>query len=122
MEDNTRLALIRTLLAAERNYLAIERTQLSQLRTGLSLAVIAPSAAATLSYAFSYFPESIQVEIIFYIFFTALTVFGTYMSISAYRKLSETRKVQKIIRNRETEVMAETEFLEQYFKDILIKS
>jgi len=119
LDDTTLLALIRTLLAAERNYLAVERTQLSQLRTGLSLAVIAPSAAATLSYAFSYFPENFQFEIIFYIFLTALTLFGTYMSISSYRKLSETRRVQKIIRNRETEIMAEAEFLKQYFKDIL---
>ncbi len=119
MDDNTLLALIRTLLAAERNYLAIERTQLSQLRTGLSLAVIAPSATATFSYAFSYFPENFQFEIVIYIFLTALTLFGVYMSISSYRKMSETRRIRKIIHSREKEVMAEAEFLEKYLKDIL---
>jgi hypothetical protein len=41
------------------------------------------------------------------------------MTIFSYRKLSETRKIRKIIRGREKEVMAEAEFLEQYLKDIL---
>ncbi|MCW4025445.1 MAG: DUF202 domain-containing protein [Candidatus Bathyarchaeota archaeon] len=120
MNDNTRLALIRTLLAAERNYLAIERTQLSQLRTGLSLAVIAPSAAATLSYAFSYFPETSQFEIIFFVFLTCLTVFGTYMSFSSYRKVRKTRSIRKLIHKKEIEVMSEAELVSHYFKDILV--
>jgi uncharacterized membrane protein YidH (DUF202 family) len=119
LDDNLRLALIRTLLAAERNYLAIERTQLSQLRTGLSLAVIPPSAAATLTYAFSFISQTFQLEIILYIFLTALTIAGIYLSVVSYRKLSKTRAIQMLIRKRELEVIAEAESLKHYFKDIL---
>jgi uncharacterized membrane protein YidH (DUF202 family) len=118
LDDNTRLALIRTLLAAERNYLAIERTQLSQLRTGLSLSVIAPSAAATLTYVFTYFPETALFEVAFYVLLSVLTIFGIYMSFSSYNKLRKTRKIQKIIRKRETEIINETEFTKATFKDI----
>ncbi len=119
LDDNTRLALIRTLLAAERNYLAIERTQLSQLRTGLSLAVIAPSAAATLTYFFIYFP-AVQLEIAVYVFLSVLTIFGVYLTIKSYEKLKKTRNIQKTIRKHEVEVMSETEFTNKYLKDILI--
>jgi uncharacterized membrane protein YidH (DUF202 family) len=119
LDDNTRLALIRTLLAAERNYLAIERTQLSQLRTGLSLAVIAPSAAATFSFAFTYLPESLQFELVFYIILTGLTIFGVYTTFASLQKLRKTRAVRKIIRIKETEVMSETEFVRNYFEEIL---
>jgi len=119
LDDNVRLALIRTLLAAERNYLAIERTQLSQLRTGLSLAVIPPSAAATLSYAFNLITGSFRLEIILYIFLAALTISGVYLSVLSYRKLSKTRAIQMLIRKRELEVIAEAETLTHYFKDIL---
>jgi uncharacterized membrane protein YidH (DUF202 family) len=122
LDDNLRLALIRTLLAAERNYLSIERTQLAQLRTGLSLAVIPPSAAATLSYVISFTPETFRLEIILYIFLTALTISGVYLSVWAYRKLSKTRATQMLIHKRELEVIAEAESLKHYFKDILTQN
>jgi uncharacterized membrane protein YidH (DUF202 family) len=119
LDDNIRLALIRTLLAAERNYLAIERTQLSQLRTGLSLAVIPPSVAATLLYAISFIHETFLLEIILYVFLAALTISGVYLSVLSYRKLSKTRAIQMLIHKRELEVIAEAESLKHYFKDIL---
>lgn len=120
MDENTRLALIRTLLATERNYLAVERTQLSQLRSDLSLALVAPSAAAALAYIFSYIPETFNVEILSYIVLTILTVYGTYMSFSAYGRLKKTREVQRMVRKREIEVIEESELLRSYLKDILI--
>jgi hypothetical protein len=98
----------------------MERTQLSQLRTGLSLALIAPSAAATLAYVFVYVPESVPLELISYIFLTFLAVYGTYMSLSSYRALSKTRSLQRLIRKREVEVMEETEFAKSYLEDILL--
>ncbi len=49
MDEQEVLDVIRTLLGYERNYLAIERTQLAQLRTGITLALVIPPAAATLT-------------------------------------------------------------------------
>jgi uncharacterized membrane protein YidH (DUF202 family) len=121
LDDNMRLALIRTLLAAERNNLAVERTQLSQLRTGLSLAVIAPSAGATLTYVFSYFP-AFQLEIVAYALLSILTVFGVYMTLGSYSKLKKTRKTRLLIREREMQIINETELTRNYFKEIFASS
>ena len=120
MDDNTQLALIRTLLAAERNYLAIERTQLSQLRTGLSLAVLAPSAAATLTYVYSFLAESFELEVVSFFFLSILTVYGVYMSLRSYLKLRKTRATQKVIRERQVQILKQNKLLENYFEDILI--
>ena len=121
MNENTELALIRTLLATERNYLAMERTQLAQLRNGLSLALIAPSAAATLTYIFAYLPVPFSIDIYTYILLIILTIYGTYESYSANRKLKKTRDIQRLIREREAEVIEKSEILKKYFKEILIR-
>ena len=118
MDDNTQLALVRTLLAAERNYLAIERTQLSQLRTGLSLAVLAPSAAATLTLVYSYLPESLELEVVFSIFLGILTIYGIYMTLTSYLKLRKTRATQNLIRERQFKILKQNALVESYFKDI----
>jgi uncharacterized membrane protein YidH (DUF202 family) len=119
LDDNTRLALIRTLFAEERNYIAIERTGLSEFRTGISLAVIAPSIATALPYIFSSYLITIYIEIIIYIILIALTIFGIYVSISSYRLLKRARTVQKKIRSREIEIVNEMELTKKYFKEIL---
>jgi uncharacterized membrane protein YidH (DUF202 family) len=119
MDENTQLALIRTLLATERNYLAVERTQLAQLRTGLSLTLISPPAAATLTYISAYIPQPFNLDILFYIFLLILTIYGIYSSLTAYQGLKKTRGIQRVIRKREVEVMEETEFAKSYLKDIL---
>jgi uncharacterized membrane protein YidH (DUF202 family) len=118
MDENTRLALIRTLLATERNYLAVERTQLAQLRTGLSLALIAPPAAATFTYISGYLPEAFRIDILVYIFLSIITIYGAYISVSAYMELKKTRKVQSTIRKRKLEVVEESEFAKTYLKEI----
>lgn len=118
MDDNTQLALVRTLLAAERNYLAIERTQLSQLRTGLSLAVLAPSAAATLTLVYSYLPESLNLEVVSSILLSILTIYGIYMSLTSYLKLKKTRATRNLIRERQFKILKQNELVESYFKDI----
>lgn len=120
MDDNTRLALIRTLLAAERNYLAIERTQLSQLRTGLSIAVIAPSAGATLTYVSSYFQEEPQYEGVVLVLLSVLTAYGVFMALSSYNRLRKTHKIQKLIRKREIEIIDETDITKTYLEGIFI--
>ena len=118
MDENTRLALVRTLLAAERNYLALERTQLSQLRTGLSIAVIAPSVAATLTYVSSYFQETPQYEGVVLFLLMILTVYGIFMALSSYNKLRKTHKIQKLIRKKEIKIINETGVTKSYFEEI----
>jgi uncharacterized membrane protein YidH (DUF202 family) len=120
LDENLQLALIRTLLATERNYLALERTQLSQLRTSQSLAVIAPSAAATLAYIFSRISEPFNFEFIAYLLLIIVTIYGVYTSLSAYKKLRKTRGIRRIIRKRELEVIEQGEFVKLYLKDILL--
>jgi uncharacterized membrane protein YidH (DUF202 family) len=122
MDENTQLALIRTLLATERNYLAVERTQLAQLRTGLSLALIAPPAAATLSYISLHIPQPFNLDILIYAFLIIITIYGAYSSLRAYRELKKTRRIQRLIRKREVEVMEQAEFAKTYLKDIIIQS
>jgi uncharacterized membrane protein YidH (DUF202 family) len=120
LDESLQLALIRTLLATERNYLALERTQLSQLRTSQSLAVIAPSAAATLAYIFSRIPEPINFELIVYVLLIIVTVYGIYTSLSSYKKLRKTRSIRRIIRKRELEVIELGESAKLYLRDILL--
>ena len=120
MDESLQLALIRTLLATERNYLALERTQLSQLRTSQSLAVIAPSAAATLAYIFSRIPEPFNFEFIAYVLLIILTSYGLYTSLSGYKKLRKTRDIRRLIRKRELELVEQGEFAKSYLRDILL--
>lgn len=119
LDDKTRLALIRTLLAEERNYIALERTALSELRTGVSLAIIAPSIATALPYIFSSFLITIHIEIIIYILLIAITIFGIYVAVSSYRLLKKARVVQRKIRRREIEIVNEMELTKKYFEEIL---
>ena len=120
MNENTQLALLRTLFALERNYFALERTQLAQLRTGLSIAIIAPSAAATLTYIFGYISESFEIRGSIYILLIALTIYGVYVSLHAYTGLRRTRAVRAKILKREKSIIEETEFAKFYLGDIFL--
>lgn len=121
MDEQEVLAVVRTLLAYERNYLSIERTQLAQLRTGLTLALITPPAAATLAYAFEFLPKNYTISIVIYIFLIIFTLYGIWMSLHAYFGLKETRKIQKIIRKRQLEVVGKSGAINTLLEDILSK-
>lgn len=119
MDEQEVLAVVRTLLAYERNYLSIERTQLAQLRTGLTLALITPPAAATLAYAFEFLPRDYYVSIVVYIFLIIITLYGIWMSLSAYFGLKETRKIQNKIQKRQLEVIGKSNAIDALLEDIL---
>ncbi|MGD6808232.1 MAG: hypothetical protein ACQCN3_00880 [Candidatus Bathyarchaeia archaeon] len=108
MDEQETLAVIRTLLAYERNYQAIERTQLAELRTGLSLALITPPAAATLAYIFEFLPQDYYVSIVVYVFLALIVVYGVWMALSAFFGLRKTRQTQKVILQRQKEVIAQS--------------
>jgi len=119
MDEQEVLAVVRTLLAYERNYLSSERTQLAQLRTGLTLALITPPAAATLAYAFEFLPRDYYVSIVVYIFLIIITLYGIWMSLSAYFGLKETRKIQNKIQKRQLEVIGKSNAIDALLEDIL---
>ena len=123
MNDKTRLALIRTLLAEERNYISIQRTALSELRTGISLAIIAPSTAATLTYILNVFvaETTTPIEIIISIISIFLTIFGIYLTIYSYSELKKARAVQRLIRNQEIKLIEGSELTKDYCKDMMSK-
>jgi hypothetical protein len=108
LDEQTALAIIRTLLAYERNYQSIERTQLAQLRTGLSLALITPPAAATLAYAFELLPNDYFVSVVVYVFLAAIVVYGIWMALTSSLALRKTRRIQKKIVERKRKVMAQS--------------
>jgi uncharacterized membrane protein YfcA len=118
LDEQETLAVIRTLLAYERNYQSIERTQLAQLRTGLSLALITPPAAATLAYVFEFLPKDYLVSVVVYIFMALLVVYGVYMSLTSFFGLRKTRKIQKKIRQRQKEAIAQSEAAKKLLDDL----
>ena len=119
MDEQEVLAVVRTLMAYERNYLSIERTQLSQLRTGLTLALITPPAAATLAYAFDFFPRNYYISIVVYIFLAVITLYGIWMSLHSYFGLKETRKIRSKIQKRQIEVIGNSSAINTLLEDIL---
>ena len=121
MEEQEVLAVIRTLLAYERNYLSIERTQLAQMRTGLTLALVAPPAAATLTYAFEFLPSNTYISMVVYISLAIITLYGIWMSIHSYFGLKETRKIQSKIKKRQLEIIGKSSTVGTLLEDILVK-
>jgi hypothetical protein len=119
MDEQEVLAIIRTLLAYERNYLSIERTQLAQLRTGLTLALITPPAAATLAYAFDFFPKNNYISICVYFFLAIITLYGAWMALHSYFGVKKTRKIEKKIQERQFEVMGKSSTVSTLLEDIL---
>jgi uncharacterized membrane protein YidH (DUF202 family) len=95
-------------LAYERNYQSIERTQLAQLRTGLSFALIAPPAAATLAYAFEFLPKDNVVSVTVYVFLAVIVAYGVWMALAASIALRKTRHIQRKIAERKKQVMAQS--------------
>lgn len=100
MDEQEKLALLRTLLAYERNILSIERTQLAQFRTGITLALITPSAIATFTYAFEFLPKEYAASTILYILLTVVTLYGLTMTVDAYFGLRKTKQKKKEIREK----------------------
>jgi hypothetical protein len=121
MDEQAVLAIVRTLLAYERNYLSIERTQLAQLRTGLTLALIAPPAAATLAYAFDFLPRDYYISMVVYVFLAIITFYGIWMSLRSYIGLKKTRKTQLKIHHRQLEVIGKSIAIKAVLSDILIE-
>jgi uncharacterized membrane protein YidH (DUF202 family) len=119
VDEQEVLAVVRTLLAYERNYLSIERTQLAQLRTGLTLALITPPAAATLAYAFDFFPKDYTISVIVYIFLAIITIYGIWMSVSSYFRLKRTRKIQAKINKRQLEIIRKSNSINTLLEDII---
>lgn len=121
MDEQEVLAVIRTLMAYERNYLSIERTQLAQLRTGIALALITPTVAATLAYAFEFLPRNYYISIVVYFFLAVITLYGVWMSVGAYFGLKETRRIQSKIHKRQLEIITKTNTINVLLSDILTK-
>jgi uncharacterized membrane protein YidH (DUF202 family) len=119
MKNQEILAIIRTLLALERNYLAVERTQLAELRTGLTLAIIAPPAAAAFAYTFNFLPDPMFTGPAIFILLSIVTIYGIIMAYQAYRGLRDVRKIQNKIRSRETELISQSDDLYPLLEDIL---
>lgn len=118
MNEQTALAVIRTLLAYERNYQSIERTQLAQLRTGLSLALIVPPAAATLAYVFEFLPKDYWVSIVVYVFLGLIVVYGVWISVTSFFGLRKTRRVQKKILQRQKEILSQSGNVKALLEDL----
>jgi len=118
LDEQETLAVIRTLLAYERNYQSIERTQLAQLRTGLSLALITPAAAATLAYVFEFLPQNLVASVIVYFFLALSVVYGVYMATTSFLGLRKTRKIQKKIRQRQKELVAQSKLAKTLLEDL----
>ena len=121
MDEQEILAVLRTLLAYERNFQSIERTQLAQLRTGITLALIAPAATATLAYVFQFLPKDFYVSIVVYLFLAIIIVYGAWMSVHSYLGLKDTRKIQIRIRERQLEVMRQSGYAKSLLGDILVE-
>ncbi len=122
MDEQEILAVVRTLMAYERNYLSIERTQLAQLRTGLTLALIIPPAAATLQFAFDFFPKNDYIGSVVYIFLGILILYGIWMASHAYFGLKETRKIQNKIKGQELEFMRKSSVFNTILEEIVVKN
>lgn len=118
MDDQTTLAIIRTLLAYERNYQSVERTQLAQLRTGLSLALITPPAAATWAYAFEFLPNNYAVSIVVYTFLAVIVVYGVWMALAAFAALQKTRRIQRKIAQHKRAVMVQSSAVKTLLDDL----
>jgi hypothetical protein len=118
MDEQEVLAILRTLLAYERSYQSIERTQLAQLRTGITLALIIPAATATLAYVFEVLPKDYYLSIIVYLFLAIIILYGIWMATHAYFSLKTTRKLQSRIRERQLEIIRQSEYAKSLVGDI----
>jgi uncharacterized membrane protein YidH (DUF202 family) len=116
------LAKIRTLLALERNYLSEERTALAEFRTGLTLALVSPPALSLLTYIFQSFPiegHSLFVVLI-YIFLIFLTLIGTWISVRSRSKLKKISNKIQILKDRQLEVIKDSEVICSLIEDCII--
>jgi hypothetical protein len=121
MDEQEILAVLRTLLAYERNYQSIERTQLAQLRTGITLSLITPAAISTLAYAFEFLPKNYYVSIFVYIFLAIIIVCGIRMAVHSYFGLKDTRKVQIKLRERQLEIIKQSDYVKSLLGNISFK-
>ncbi|MHA2184946.1 MAG: hypothetical protein ACXAAI_08095 [Promethearchaeota archaeon] len=113
--ERDKLARLRTLLALERNYLAEERTQLARVRTGLAFTLIAPSVYIFIASLNLNIP--LYFLIIFYIILGFIFIRGIWTIYSAKSKLNKIRHQKEIVKEKEKQIIDNSESIQNTFRN-----